>query len=354
MDKTVDNPSKSHLTAYYASAKKAGVLPGITIELTRRCNWSCKHCYIPSHEGEGLSYAFIESLFQDLRLMGTLDITLTGGEIFLRDDVFEIIELARMMFFRVTIFSNASLLDEIKVKNLARLAISEYTVTIFSMNAAVHDSITQIKGSWSKAMNGIMLLKKHGILVEIKTPLLDENKFEFKEISEFCKNNGFKFMSDPSIMYKIDGDDSPGKIRVKNSDLENVMRGLRDISDDSEALRRPYNKDAFACSILKFTLSVDCNGDVFPCNAYFHSVGNAYVSKVSDIWRKSHELKQIHDRRNTELTECNTCDLVEYCYRCPGTALLEDGDCLGCSTMALEQAKIRKILYEKEVRNNEI
>ena len=264
---------KSKLLTYYEQAQKTNTLASVTIELTNKCNWRCKHCYIPSYTNHGFSLSFLESLFKDLRNMGVLNLVFTGGEMFLRDDVLDIVKIAREMFFRVTILSNASLLDEKTVAKLSKLHISEYSLTIFSTNEELHDKISCVKGSFEKAMNGVRLLKKYNIPVEIKTPLIDDNKFEFGKISEFCKKEGVKFLSNPSIMCKSDGDISPSELRVSDADLEEVFLGLREIFPENE-FKRIYNKNASPCSILKHTLSIDCYGNVHPCNSYFYKVGN--------------------------------------------------------------------------------
>lgn len=70
----------------------------------------------------------VKKLLYDLRALGTFDITFTGGEIFLRQDLFEIIEIAINLNFRINLLSNASILDKQKIEKLANLYIAEFTV----------------------------------------------------------------------------------------------------------------------------------------------------------------------------------------------------------------------------------
>ncbi len=51
------------------------------LELTYRCNWRCVFCYNPRHaDRRGLSLAEWTEVLDDLRTLGTLSLTLTGGE----------------------------------------------------------------------------------------------------------------------------------------------------------------------------------------------------------------------------------------------------------------------------------
>lgn len=54
----------------------------VTIELGTACNLRCMHCYIPNHGHSELSIETIEQIFHQLRELGTFELVLTGGEIF--------------------------------------------------------------------------------------------------------------------------------------------------------------------------------------------------------------------------------------------------------------------------------
>lgn len=60
-------------------------------------------------------------------------------------------------------------------------------------------------------------------------------------------------------------------------------------------------------------------------------------------------LKKIRNLRWSDLKECKMCKINQFCVRCAGAAMLEDGDMLGKSSMACRFAQARKLLYT-EVR----
>lgn len=97
--------------------------------------------------------------------MGVLNVSLTGGEIFLREDLFDIIEYARNLYMRVFLLSNATLLNEQIAARLADLSIANFSTSIYSLDENVHDNITGKKGSLKSTLKNIQLLKEYNIEV---------------------------------------------------------------------------------------------------------------------------------------------------------------------------------------------
>lgn len=316
----------------------------VMIELLTECNFRCKHCYIPEHKDMGLDTEVIKNLLYDLRKIGTLNISFTGGEIFLRRDIFEIIETARQLYFRVFLLSNASLLNEEKIKKLASLHISEFSTSVFSLDSSIHDSITGIPGSLKLTLKNIMLMKAYKIPVKIKTPLMKDNKYSYKELYKYCKRNGFEYLASPIIFSKSDGDKTTHLLRIDESDLISIVPDIDTISKKRKHL---YNYDQ-PCAAICYGFSLDCKGDVYPCNSLYYKIGNIFEKSVSYIWDESQALKDIKKITKKDLHKCIECSLVDICERCPGLALLEDNDLCGCSTAARSIAIARYKIYKKK------
>ncbi|MBU5310666.1 radical SAM protein [Tissierella carlieri] len=315
-----------------------------TIELLTECNWKCKHCYIPEHNDSGLNIETITKLLNDLRELGTFDVTFTGGEIFFRQDVLEIIEIARSLNFRVNLLSNASMLNKEKVEKLANLYIAEFSTTIFSLNSLIHDSITGISGSLEKVLNNIFLMDKYNIPIEIKTPLMKENSCEYKELKSFCDKNNFKYQVTTAISSKNNGDISPVSLRIDNNDYAKIIKDIDRMQDigESKKIKPLFDFDDYLCKPIINNIYIDCKGNVYPCNSFLCKVGNIFDSSISDIWNNSEELKKIKRMKKKDLPECVNCDLIDFCGRCPGLALSEDKTLYGCSSVDRQIAIARK------------
>ena len=113
----------------------------VTIEVGTMCNMKCKHCYIPDHGNDILEMYELDDIFKQLRDMGTFEIVLTGGEIFVRNDALDIIKLARTYGFDLIIFSNATLISEDIAKKLAEYYLGMFSTSIYSMNEKIHDHL---------------------------------------------------------------------------------------------------------------------------------------------------------------------------------------------------------------------
>src|SRR5207302_4498395 len=81
----------------------------VHIDLTMRCNEHCVHCYRVIEQRPELTTAELKALLDDVARAGTLYLLFSGGEIFLRPDLFDLIEHARRLHFDVRLKSNALL-----------------------------------------------------------------------------------------------------------------------------------------------------------------------------------------------------------------------------------------------------
>ncbi|QYA46052.1 radical SAM protein (plasmid) [Macrococcoides bohemicum] len=311
----------------YELASINKTLLSVTIELTTKCNWRCKHCYIPEYVNPGLTYDEYDSLFKQLRDLGTFELIFTGGEIFMRSDALEIIENARKHFFDVKLFTNVSLLNESKIKKLAELKISQVSCTVFSMKEDIHDNISKNKGSLKKTLNNLFLLKKYNIDVEVKQILLNINENCLDEVANYCEHMGFKHLATTNIFYQLDGDITPAKYRVdkdylnKNIVKIDKIRGFRcfQLSDNT-----------YACNATRFSCTIEANGNFLACNNLNIPIDNIKNNNIKNIWEKSKTLKDIQDKKSSELSGCNDCEISTLCNRCSGIALMESNDLWGC------------------------
>src|SRR5947207_1591546 len=113
------------------------------LELTYRCNWRCVFCYNPRHfDRAGLSAAEWIAVLDELRRLGTLTITLTGGEPLAHPEFFEIATAARERAFAIRVFTNGALIDEAAADHLARLDPLVVELSLHGASAATHDAAT--------------------------------------------------------------------------------------------------------------------------------------------------------------------------------------------------------------------
>lgn len=326
----VDPLSKLHKLAH------DNVIPiNLMIELLTNCNERCKHCYISNYNYKGLSTDELKDIILQFRKLGGLNLSFTGGEVFLRDDLFELIEYARNLYLRVFLLTNGSLITDEIARRLKKLNITELSISLYSMDEDVHDEVTGVKGSFRKTMQGINFAIKYNISVIIKTPLMLINKYSYRDVKKFCDENDFEFISSALIFSKNDGCKEPKKLNIYGDELKKVLSDIKQY----EPIGQLNNFDE-ACGSLKYTLAIDSLGNIYPCNSFYYKLGNIRESTLIDVW-KSEKLKKIQNIMKEDLKKCKECKLESLCNRCPGLAYLEDGDIFGCSSSAKFMAEHR-------------
>lgn len=161
-------------------ADENNILLSATIEILNECNFCCEHCYHPQHNHK-MNTDKVISLLEELKELGVLYLTLTGGEIFLHKDIMNIISYARRLGMSITLLTNIFLLNRLSIKQLSELFISEISTTLFSLDESINDNITKVPGSLKQIRENIKIIQEYGICLEIKTPIMRKNRGEAKK-----------------------------------------------------------------------------------------------------------------------------------------------------------------------------
>jgi radical SAM protein with 4Fe4S-binding SPASM domain len=281
-------------------------------------------------------------LFDQLVEAGTFFVILTGGEPFVRPDFMEIVEAARKRRLSVTIFTNGTLITGQQIARLRELFIQEVHVSIYSAKPAIHDSITQTRGSFEKSFRTIQRLLAAGIKVRIKCPLMNMAVSGIDEIKTLAKELGADVQFTTTITAQNDGSDATCAFRLTPSQLRKVLIDPDVATQAMEPVHFQENLDCIPCDTVFTGGAIDPSGNVFVCNQLRMIGGNILSAPFGQIWKESSVFNWLRQIKLNNLKECATCNLFQYCTRCPGLAHLEDGDILGCSSAAKVAAEIRK------------
>lgn len=322
------------------------------VELTYRCNLRCSHCYAVESESakRELTTSDIINLFDELYDNGIFRLTLTGGEIFVRNDILQIIEYAYKKGFLIDLFSNATLLNEEIVKKLVDFHIRSFQVSIYSHKPEIHDAITGIKGSFERSVNALRLLKKYHISTNIKSVMMERNFQDYEGIEKLANDLGASFQTSLYIIPHNNGSKENLKNRIQNSrDIRNII--IQDLKRTKAiSFYRKRSESDTICNAGYSAISIDPYGNIYPCNLLKIKLGNFKKEKISDIWTNSELLNKIRQYRISDLKQCSTCDKLEYCFFCPGAALAEKGNMLLPYEEACLIAGLKKDLDTKNMQ----
>lgn len=331
------NLSTINHVAEYTQANN--ILWNVQIEILSLCNFSCRHCYIPNRDSRGIPLEKIKELANDFFEMGVFNVTLTGGEIFLRDDIFEIIEVFRSKGLKVNLYSNGSILDRGKCRYLQELGINQFSTTIFSLEPEINDYITRHNNSLDTILHNLSLLEEYNIPILVKMPVMKMNYGSYAALEQFCLKKKYSFFPSPNITPKTDGDHTPLKYELSEKQFAEIVRTIdaRNKKNGVE-IQNVFREDEIICHSLNNSIFIDCAGNVFPCISWQVKLGNIYEKTVYEIWNTSEVLHHLRTLKKSDMKFCKTCKYACHCTICPGDSMM-DGDMLGCSSLQKKCAK---------------
>lgn len=314
---------------FYDEFHKVPQIFGLQIEVTYRCNERCIHCYIPNknkERGKDIKVPLILKVLDEAKEMGTLELSLTGGELFMHKDIDVILRHAHKNDFSIKILSNLTLLSDKHIKLLKEVNPSLIQVSLYSMKAYEHDAITLRKGSFEKTKSAIERLVEADIPIQISCPIMKLNCKSYKDVISYAQKKRIKARTDFIMMAQSDHNTSNLAQRINLNEIEEllidilkynpdyyetIMKQKPKSSEIEKYLKRPV------CGVGVDNICLASNGDYYPCSGWQGMiVGNANKQKLKDIWENSEKLKMLRTITNGSFQKCIACESKDYCNMC--------------------------------------
>jgi radical SAM protein with 4Fe4S-binding SPASM domain len=319
-----------------------GIPISVHLDITYRCNERCVHCYLDHDDHGEMTTAEIKDILNQLSDAGVFFLTLSGGEVLMRRDFFDIVAQARRLLFNVKVKTNGVMIHEAEAKRIRELGVEQVQISVYSHRPEIHDAITKLPGSLKRTVEAIRFLKSQGIKVVIANVLMAGNFFDNAGVIALTRELEVSYTLDPTITPKMDGDRSILALRIPGSELKQVFRTEELVGDVEEFCAPPPAPgddvmDGLPCSAGHTACYISPYGDVFPCVQFPLPSGNLRRQSFADIWQNSSQLKEVRSIRARDLPTCSTCAHVGTCTRCPGLAYME-GNMRGPSTADCEKS----------------
>jgi radical SAM protein with 4Fe4S-binding SPASM domain len=313
-------------------AEQSNIPLSALVELTGRCNLDCVHCYLDiANPPQEMTTAQAFHVIDELQRAGTLFLTLTGGEIFLRPDTLEIAAHARRRGMALRMFTNATRVTDEIARELARIAPMAVEVSLYGTHAGAHDTVTKRRSTLRRTLRGVVRMKRAGVRVGLKAPLMASVAGEVDRLLKLADRLGAPMVFDPFVTPRHDGDGAP---LITRSDGETLARALAHprLGLAGTSLPRPLSPDQVPCALGRRTVKVSPTGDVYPCPTYPTAIGNVFETPFARLWAGGELLDRLRALRVRDLEgDCHQCSQSGYCGRCTAVALLEHGRELGPS-----------------------
>ncbi len=342
---------RSWLVESRARATRARVPMSAGLELTRRCNLHCRHCYLGNQTRmvdvqERDTESVIRSL-DEWAEAGVLFLMITGGDPMMRRDFSVIYRHAVEQGMLVTVFCNGTLVTEQMVNLFRELPPRKVEITLYGATAETYETVTRIPGSHTLAWQGIRQLHDHGIRVALKTILLTLNAHELEAMAAQAEEMACEFRFDAGVFprrpdtadsravsrgsHHGDEHDDPNPVDLRippalavANDLATAERRKKWADSIRQARSQPETDRLYPCAAGGSFFHVDPYGNYSPCLMTAHYLYPARGRAFRDIWRE--DLAQIRNRKRTRAHTWLTGAIRGACAHCPGFNHLETGD----------------------------
>lgn len=327
----------------------------VDIEITARCNLRCRYCYFfnnPAVEYRDLPTDEWLKFFDELGSIGMMNLTLAGGEPFIREDLRTLLDGVVRNRMRFSFLSNGTLIDDEIAAFLAGTGrCDSVQVSVDGSCAEVHDTCRG-QGSFVGAIRGIRTLQRHGINVAVRVTIHRHNVHDLENIARFLLEEiGLPSFSTNAAGYLgtccVNADNLLLNVEERKEAIGTLLRLTAKYNERISAQAGPLtdgrmwrrmeearaqDKPAFhnggrltACGCPKSKISVRADGVIIPCSMLAHiELGRVNQDSLIEIWQNSPALNQIRNRHTIPLSDfefCSGCSYIPYCTgNCPGLA----------------------------------
>ncbi len=285
------------------------------------CNQQCMYCYAANQEyaeTKELSTAEWKKVIDICKKNCIPQITFTGGEPTVREDLVELVEYAEWFVTRLN--TNGILLTRKLCDRLYNASLDSVQITLYSNNPEIHNELVGAN-NFDKTVQGIKNALASGLNVSINTPLCKLNK-NYVDTLKFANELGVTYASASGIIFTGNAKNKNTKsMNLSKRDITSVMRKASKYAEEqkmeisftspgwiAEEDLRKMKLDIPSCGACLSNMAISPDGNVMPCQSWLEaesSLGNILEVKWEKIWN-SNKCKNI--RKNSSKIS-NICPL---------------------------------------------
>ncbi len=296
------------------------MVSAMTKEGAWHCNQKCLHCYAAGQEfseEQELSTAQWKNILDKCRTIGIPQITFTGGEPTMREDLFELIEYGRWFVTRLN--TNGVKLTKEYCKGLRDAELDSVQVTFYSWDAPIHNQLVGAQ-NYEMTVDGIRNALASGLNLSINTPLCTLNKDYVKTLA-FLKEMGVMYVTCSGLITTGNATkENSVNTQLTTEEMKEILKGAveycysngMEISFTSpgwveESFLRELAVNVPSCGACLSNMAVTPGGNVVPCQSWLSddSLGNLLTDDWETIWNSD----KCVERRNFSAKMGGECPL---------------------------------------------
>jgi AdoMet-dependent heme synthase len=318
------------------------------MELTRRCNLPCKHCYISAgaKREDELTTSEVVRVLEEFKTQGVFVVVFLGGEPMMRPDFIDIVRHAHTLGLVVSIGSNGTFVNQRIIDQLPR----EDCFVSISLDGIQFQRELRVRSTFEQVRDRILLLKANGIPTGIMSVITGKNVDEVEQILDFAIEHELYFGSTPFSPIGR-GRHFPDLVPTRELAARTAALYKKDAEHEQYMMAKTglcFTKVFQKCYVLsKATRREFCgtalvyiqsDGEVYPCTTCSSvgrfRAGNVRETSFAEIWEDG--FRQLRAISWDEFKGCKTCELAQDPYfctsRCPVMSEVYTSDPLMCGS----------------------
>jgi radical SAM protein with 4Fe4S-binding SPASM domain len=307
-------------------------------EITLQCDLACRHC--GSRAGrtrpDELTTAECLDMVRQMKELGVLEVTVIGGEAYLRDDWIDIVAAIRSAGMSCSMTTGGRGLTPERAAAAARAGLQSVSVSIDGREAT-HDRLRGVAGAHRSAVEAAASVRRAGMRVTVNTQINKLSMAELPDVLDTVVAVGARAWQIQLTAAMGRAADAPDVLLQPEDLLELFpqLAALKARCDDAGVVLWPGNNIGYfgpyeallrgaqarghmsSCGAGCSTLGIEANGAIKGCPSLQTlpwTGGNIRDASLRDIWERSAPLRYMRDRTVEDLWGyCRDCYYADAC-----------------------------------------
>ncbi len=275
------------------------MVSAMTKEGNWHCNQRCVHCYAAGQrdaEEPEISTEQWKAILDKLRKIGVSQVTFTGGEPTMREDLFELVGYARWFVSRLN--TNGIKLTEEYCQKLREQEIDSVQITFYSSDKEIHNKLVGAD-RFDDTVRGIENALKAGLNISINTPLCTLNK-DYVKTLEFLKEKGVSFVTCSGLITTGNAlTDESESLQLSVKEIKEILTGAAEFVY-ANGMEMSFTSPGWVepeffgelglttpnCGACLSNMAITPGGNVVPCQSWLSDdvLGNMLNDDWETIW----------------------------------------------------------------------
>jgi len=314
----------------------------VFLSVTNECNLRCIYCSADAKTpfDDELSLEEFYQLIEEFKTLGIFQVTVTGGEPFMRRDVFLILKKLVEAKIKVSVISNGTMITDRTAEQLVDLNVKTIQVSLDAASPEINDA-SRGPAAFRRSFRGIETLLKHGIQPGILVTVTRLNYDQVETIVEELKNWNVQWVAfnlvaavgrgvctyneltlSPQQLIEFTGLLERVKPQHKRFVKEEILywlsypRRLEQYSEKSGTEPVAPRMHMLPCGAARSACAISADGWVIPCNKFSdYRCGNVRHESLKDIWNgpRMESIRALAEKPTAEVEVCRSCRYKPIC-----------------------------------------